>query len=437
MIRRQQGRGRVIAPAVPGKAPTSRGSGRVSTWAPFAYGAFRILFVTQLVANVGRLMQATGSAWAIQDDGGSPLQVSLIQTATYAPLVGLGFVAGTLADRLNRRLLLIACQAWMALSATALCVATWLGRTDPLVVLALTFAIGLGTAIAAPTWAALQPSLVPGQLAGRAIALNGLTFNVAQATGPALAGLVIATLGTQWVFAINALSLTCTVLAILVWKAPSPAPRPKESFGRSLRTGLQCIMAAPQRQILARLAIFIVPATSVMALAPVLADERLGLDGSGFGALLATFGAGAALSVTIWSRVEGRGEEWGMVLSAALLTVALVTAATCTQPVIVGGALLASGTAYTLGSTCAYVAAQRVVDDALRARVMAAYVVTSGAVVAAASAGWGIVARTGVVRAFAVAAVLSALSLATRTRWPLPRGIDKRADDATETTPTS
>ncbi|MFD6288558.1 MFS transporter [Streptomyces sp. NPDC060205] len=144
--------------------------------------------------------------------------------------------------------------------------------------------------------------------------------------------------------------------------------------------------------------------------------------------------------MTIWSRVEGRGEEWGMVFSAALLTVALVTAAICTQPVVVGSALLVSGIAYTLGSTCAYVAAQRVVDDALRARVMAAYVVTSGTVVAAASAAWGIVARAGVGKAFAVAAVLSALSLAIRTRWPLPRATDKRADgaaDSAETTPTS
>jgi MFS family permease len=390
------------------------------------------LFVTQLVANAGRLMQVTGSAWAIQDHGGSPLQVSLIQTATYAPLVALGFAAGTLADRVNRRLLLVACQAWMALSATALSVATWIGWTDPLVVLALTFAIGLGTAIAAPTWAALQPSLVPSRFVGRAIALNGLTFNVAQAVGPALAGLVIAALGTQWIFAINAFALSCTVLALLAWKAPVPASRPTESFGRSLHAGLRCIMTAPQRQILTRLTIFMVPAISVMALTPVLADERLGLDGSGYGVLLATFGSGAALSVTIWSRVEGRGEAWGMSASAVLLTVALVTAAVCTQPVIVGAALLVSGMGYTLGSTCAYVAAQRVVDEAMRARVMAAYVVTSGTVVAASSAVWGIVARAGVATAFAVAAVLCGVSLAAGRRWPLPRGRDKQADETAD-----
>lgn len=404
-----------------------RRSSRVSTWAPFAHAAFRILFVAQLVANVGRLMQAAGSAWAIQENDGSPLQVSLIQTATYVPLVALGFLAGTLADRLDRRRLLVACQAWMALSAAALFVATWLGWTDPLVVLALTFAIGLGTAIAAPTWAAVQPSLVPRHLVGRAVALNGLTFNVAQAAGPAIAGLVIAALGTQWVFLVNAVTLACTVPAVLAWQAPAPPARPAESFGQSLRAGLRSVVVAPQRRILARYATFVVPATAVMALTPVLAGERLGLTGGGFGVLLAAFGAGAALAVTIWPRVESRGEEWGLVASAVVLALALVTAALGTQPVVAGAALLAAGAAFTLGSTSAFVAAQRVADDAMRARIMAAYTVTSGAVVAAGSAGWGLVARTGLVGAFAIAAVLAVITVAAHFRWPLPA----KPEDAT------
>ncbi|MFE0419642.1 MFS transporter [Streptomyces tendae] len=428
MLRRQPGRQRAAVPALPDKAAAPPpGSRRVSTWAPFAHVAFRILFVTQLVANVGRLMQAAGSAWAIQENGGSPLQVSLIQTATYAPLVALGFVAGTLADRLDRRLLLVACQAWMALGAAALFVATWLGWTDPLVVLALTFGIGFGTAVAAPTWVAIQPSLVPPHLAGRAIALNGLTFNVAQAVGPALAGLVIAALGTRWVFAINTVTLACTVPAVLAWKAPARPPHSTESFGQSFRAGLRCIATAPQRQILTRYALFILPATAVMAMTPVLAGERLGLAGAGFGVLLATFGAGAALAVIVWSRVEGRGEEWGLVASTVVLAVALVTAAVSTQPVVVGVALLAGGIGFTLGSTCAFVAAQRVLDDTMRARVMATYTVTSGAVVAAASAGWGVVARLGFVQAFALAAAVAVISLLMRRRWPLPA----RAEDRT------
>ncbi|MFH8446015.1 MFS transporter [Streptomyces sp. NPDC018026] len=316
--------------------------------------------------------------------GVRPLQVSLIQTATYASLVALGIVAGTLADRLDRRLLLVVCQAWMALGATVLFVATWLGWTDPLVVLALTFGIGFGTAVAAPTWVAIQPSLVPPHLA-------------------------------------------CTVPAVLAWKAPARPPHCTESFGQSFRAGLRCIATAPQRQILTRYALFILPAPAVMAMTPVLAGDRLGLAGAGFGVFLATFGAGAALAVIVWSRVEGRGEEWGgLVASTVVLAVALVTAAVSTQPVVVGAALLAAGIGFTLGSTCAFVAAQRVLDDTMRARVMAIYTITSGAVVAAASAGWGVVARLRFVQAFALAAAVAVISLLMRRRWPLPARTEDR-----------
>ncbi|WP_236794743.1 MFS transporter [Amycolatopsis sp. GM8] len=392
----------------------------ISAWAPFAYGAFRVLFVTQLVANVGRLMQAAGSAWSIQEHGGSAVEVSLVQTATYTPLVVLGFAAGTLADRVDRRLLLVACQAWMALSATALFVVSLAGGSQPNVVLALTFAIGLGTALAAPTWTAIQPALVPPHLVGRAMALNGLTFNVAQALGPALAGLVIAAVGTGWVFAINATTLSCTVVTLLVWRSPVTAPRPTDSFITSFRSGIRCITTAPQRQILLRYAVFFIPAASVTALMPVLAAHRLHLTGTGFGVLMAMFGAGAALSVVIWPAVERRGEEWGMVLSTVLLTAALIVSALVTQPVVVAAALLVAGIAYTLGATAAVVAAQRVVGESMRARVMAAYVVTSGTVVAAASALWGLVAKLGVAKALGIAAVLAALSFLARRRLPLP-----------------
>ncbi|WP_432992531.1 MFS transporter [Dactylosporangium sp. CA-233914] len=431
MSERRPNRRRTVADPLDESVPV----GRVSTWAPFAHTAFRVLFVAQLVANVGRLMQAAGSAWSIEEHGGSALQVSLVQTATYTPLVVLGLVAGTLADRLDRRLLLLACQAWMALSATALFAVSLAGWSDPAVVLALTFAIGLGTALAAPTWAAMQPALVPPHLIGRAIALNGLTFNVAQALGPALAGVVIVALGTEWVFAINATTLSCTVVALLAWKSPVATQRPAESFMAAFRAGTRFMGTAPQRQILTRFAIFFIPAASVMALTPVLASDRLRLAGGGFGALMAMFGAGAALSVVIWPAVERRGEEWGIAASTVLLAVALAVSAVVTQPVIVAAALLAAGIAFTLGSTSAVVAAQRVVEEPMRARAMATYVVTSGAVVAAASAVWGVVAKLGAENALGIAAVLAVLSFLVRRRWPLPARVepsDKRMEPAVD-----
>src|SRR5436309_639261 len=162
-------------------------------------------------------MHDASAAWLMTGLAPSPLMVSLIQTATSLPVFLLALPAGALADIVDRRRMLLVTQAWMLVAATALGVCTVVGLTGPWLLLSLTFGMGLGNALNAPAWQATTPDLVPREELAAAVALGGISVNVARAVGPALGGLLVAALGAGWVFLLNAASFLGVVVALARW----------------------------------------------------------------------------------------------------------------------------------------------------------------------------------------------------------------------------
>ena len=134
---------------------------RTSPWAPLRYRIFFALFVAQLVSSIGTLMQNVGSAWLMGDLGASTLLVALVQTATFLPVLLVGIPAGALADIVDRRRLIVGTQAWMMAAAFVLAGLSFADLVTPGLLLGLTFALGLGTALNGPAWMAIQQDLVP------------------------------------------------------------------------------------------------------------------------------------------------------------------------------------------------------------------------------------------------------------------------------------
>src|SRR3982751_2809929 len=133
---------------------------------------------------------------------------------------------GALADILDRRLTLIAAQIWIAVAGLLLAALAAVGLLGAWGLLALTFAIGAGTAVIFPAWAAATPELVPRDDLVQAVALNGVGFNLARALGPALGGFVMAAAGPAVTFALNALGFLALLWALLAWRRPA-LPRSK------------------------------------------------------------------------------------------------------------------------------------------------------------------------------------------------------------------
>src|SRR5689334_16912462 len=131
-----------------------------SPWSPLSQAVFRALWIAAIASNIGTWMQSVGGAWLMTSLTPSPLLVALMQTATSLPVFLVGLPAGTLADVVDRRKLLLVTQAGMLVAALILGGLTLLGLTSAWTLLAFTFALGLGAALIGPAWQAVIPDLV-------------------------------------------------------------------------------------------------------------------------------------------------------------------------------------------------------------------------------------------------------------------------------------
>src|SRR5438270_10750604 len=204
-----------------------------SAWSPLGHALFRMLWIATVVSNAGTWMHNVGAAWLMTSLTASPAMIALVQAATSVPVFLVGLLAGALADIVDRRLLLLWTQGWMLASAAVLGVLTLVGVTTPWGLLVLTFALGLGTAMNAPAWQAIVPELVPRSELSAAEALNGTSFNLARAVGPALGGLIVAAAGTAAVFLLNAASFLGVLVVLYRWQRPRSASLlpPEHVFG--------------------------------------------------------------------------------------------------------------------------------------------------------------------------------------------------------------
>src|SRR5512139_2356224 len=145
------------APA-PSSAPPAEAPG---PWAPLRRPVFRALWIAGLASNVGTWMQNVGAAWLMTSLAPTPFWVSMVQAASSLPFFLLALPAGALADVVDRRRLLLVALAWLALATLALAALALAERVTPGGLLALTFAIGVGSTFVAPALLAIVPELVP------------------------------------------------------------------------------------------------------------------------------------------------------------------------------------------------------------------------------------------------------------------------------------
>src|SRR5512134_2952867 len=171
----------------------------VSRWlqsSALRHGRFRRFYVGSIATAFGYTMQATVAAWLMATLTPSALMVALVQTASTAPALLFGLVAGTLADIVDRRRVVLVTQVLLLAGTLVLAGATLTDSIGPSSLLALTFLVGVGFTFYMPAQQALVNDLVPRTELPRAVALAAVAFNVARAAGPALAGAIAAWLGS-------------------------------------------------------------------------------------------------------------------------------------------------------------------------------------------------------------------------------------------------
>ena len=303
-----------------------------------------------------------------------------------------------------------------------LAVVTFLEVVSPAGLLALTFGLGLGSALTFPAFQAIQPDLVPAKEFRQAFALGTFTFNVGRAVGPAIGGLVVAIAGPGWVFSLNAVSFLAIVAVLVWWRRPeTQLDMPAETFSGAMRAGLRYAIHAPSlRLVLNRTAIFTFPAAALQALLPVVARSRLHLTSGGYGVLLGCFGIGAAGAAVIRPRLDERFQHDTLVLGSSLaLAASLVVEGTIQMTWAIGIAMLVGGLGWATALTSTGVSAFAALPQWVRARGMGLYMLVLSGSIALGSAAWGALAESTLTGAHLIAAGVLVLSAPLGRRWQL------------------
>ncbi|XCM84080.1 MFS transporter [Kitasatospora sp. HUAS MG31] len=208
---------------------------------------YRYYFVGQVVSNTGTWMQRIAQDWLVLSLTGSPFAVGVTTAMQFLPMLLLGLWGGVLADRLPKRRLLVATQGAMGLLAAGLAVLTVTGTVTAGYVYLFALLLGLVTVVDNPTRQAFVSEMVPARQLANAVSLNAANFQTARLVGPAVAGLLIAAVGSGWAFAVNALSFAAVIGGLLAMRESEL--RPTEPVAREkgqLREGLRYVKERPE-----------------------------------------------------------------------------------------------------------------------------------------------------------------------------------------------
>ena len=269
-------------------------AGLRQAFSSITYGDFRRFAMAQLFTSLGTQLLQTAVFWQVFELTGSALLLGLTGMARAAPHIVLSLAGGVIADRLNRVRLIQAGQVMNAVLLVALAILTVTGAVEVWHLYLITFLNSAFTAVTQPARTALIPSLVPPKSLVNAVALNTTIGNTSQITGPALAGVSIATVGLGPAYLLNGLLYLAAVISIVGVRTPTMESNPGESPWQSFVDGLSFVRSRPVIISLLILDLGAVLLGSYRALLPILA-AMLGVGAGGYGLLSAMPGVGSLI----------------------------------------------------------------------------------------------------------------------------------------------
>jgi MFS family permease len=361
-------------------------------FAAYTYRDFRVLWFGAFTSTVGNWMQEVAQAWLVFDLTKSSFYLGLDDFLGQLPILLFTLLGGVIADRRDRRHLLIGSQFVQMTTAFVLAVLVYVGIVRVQHILVLSFAAGLGQAFGGPAYQALIPSLVEKKDLPNAIALNSIQFNLARVFGPLLAGATLAAWGTAACFAVNGLSFMVVIAALMsltIKHIPQPEKKPmmhdfKGGFNYARKESTIVALT-----ILASLTTFL--GLPLLTFLPVFARNIFHGDINLYSHMMAFSGAGAVCGALVVAWL-GRFEHMGRVLLIILAVFGMLVTAFAMSRVrwVSDLVLFGTGAALLMVVSMTSSLVQLIVPDNLRGRVMSIYMVAfrGGMPLGSLAAGW-------------------------------------------------
>jgi MFS family permease len=341
---------------------------------------FRLYWIGQIVSLVGTWMQSVSQPWLVLLLGGSPIQLGAVLALQFAPSLALAPLGGVIADRVDKRRLLLWTQSFAALEAAVLFGLTATGQIQIWEIMVLALALGFVNALDMPVRQSFAAELVPREDLINAITLNSASFNLARVIGPAIAGIALALYGPAFNFGVNAVSYLGVLAALLRMdpNAMQPISRAQQpaSMRSSLAEGIRYAIRTPTvlwpLVLLGGIGMF---GMNFQTLLPLFARFTLDLDADGFGALFAAMGLGSLIGSLSLAFIGSRRPLVGMIIGGGISFVTFETFLGLSRsPLVAFPLIVFVGLSSMLMINTINVIVQRSVPDALRGRVMALYV---------------------------------------------------------------
>jgi MFS family permease len=387
---------------------------------------YRIYLAGQSLANVGTWMQSIAQDWLVLDLTHSATAVGVTMALQFLPTLALGAYAGVVADRRSRRRILLATQSLNAAAAGALAVITIAGAVRPAAVYAFAFVSGLIFAFDGPARQAFATEVAPGGQLRAVIALNAAVFQSTRLIGPAVASVLIASVGTGWVFAVNAACYVGPTIGLLRLRpsdlTPAPAPASRREAG-GLRAAMRYLRGRPD----VLWTIFLVGMLGTFGLNfPIVLTAMAKSTFHGNAGTYGLFNIALAIGSASGALVAGaaaRPKRRVLVLAAAGFGLAQAAAAIAPDMAVFLALLVAMGFLNLAFQSMANASVQLAVDPELRGRVMGLYMLAfiggtpiGAPIIGALTNHFG--ARAGMAICGAVPALAAVLVVAAMARGP-------------------
>ncbi len=393
--------------------------------APLRHTIFRRIWLASLLSNLGILIQGVGAAWAMTQMTPSADKVALVQTALMLPIMLISMPAGAIADMHDRRIVAMVSLAIALTGATTLTVLTWLGLLGPNLLLTLCFVVGAGMALFGPAWQSSVSEQVPTETLPAAVALNGISYNIARSFGPAIGGVVVAALGAVAAFALNALLYLPLLVVLFLWnRVHEPSRLPREKLNRAIVSGVRYITNSPAiKTVLLRTFVTGLIGGSLSALMPLVARDLLHGGAQTYGIVLGAFGMGAVIGALNISEIRKRLSGESAVRACAIsMGGAIAAVALSREPVLTAAALVIAGSVWMLAVALFNIGVQLSAPRWVAGRSLAAFQAAIAGGIAIGSWGWGhLTDAYGVETALLISAGLMLASPLLGLVLPMPR----------------
>ena len=337
---------------------------------------FQLFFSGQLLSLIGTWMQNVAQSWLVYRLTGSSLLLGTVGFAGQIPMFLLAPIGGAVADRHSRQRIVIATQALAMVLALTLAALTLMGHVQVWQIIVLAVLLGIVNAFDIPARQAFIVQMVGKQDLLNAIALNSSMFNSARVIGPAVAGILVASVGEGWCFLVNGISYIAVIAGLLMMRIePRPVREAHSSAVTELLEGLRFVRSAmPVRVLLMLLGLVSLIGMPYTILMPIFADRILHGGARGLGLLMGATGLGAVMgALTLAARTGVKGLGRLVAWSCAGFGVCLVLFAFSRWFWVSVLILIPLGYCQMLEMACSNTLIQTMVPDHLRGRVMALY----------------------------------------------------------------